>query len=91
MIWAHNGFRATLADYAENECGLIAGYALSARDVNRFCLLYRRYTDTHESLPQPAEDPRSEWAAVEDAAPGALEFANPRVVDAFASSVCVSA
>jgi hypothetical protein len=90
VIWAHNSFRATLADYAENECGLIAGYDLSANAVNRFCLAYRRYTDTHEQLPQPAEDPPPEWAAVEDAAPETLEFANPRVVDAFTSSVCAA-
>jgi hypothetical protein len=89
VIWAHNGFRKTLADYAEDECGLIAGYNLTARAVNRYCLAYRRYLDTHESLPAVAEDPPPEWAAVEDAAPDTLEFANPRVAETFTSSVCV--
>jgi len=90
VIWYHDGYRTTVADYAENECGLSAGYDLSVDDVNRFCLASRRYLDTHESWPRTGTEPPPEWAAVQDAAPRSLEFANSGVVDDFASSICVN-
>jgi hypothetical protein len=86
VIWFHNGYKATLADYAEDECRLVAGYNLTADAVNRFCLAYGRYLETHRTLGE--ESP--EWTAVQDAAPRMLNFINPRVVDKFTSSVCVA-
>jgi hypothetical protein len=40
-------------------------------------------------LPRFDDDAPPEWAAVEGAAPEMLEFANPRVIDTFTSSLCV--
>ena len=90
VIWYHDGYRQTVADYAEEECGLAAGYNLSAADANRFCLAYRSYLDTHESLPRTGTDAPPEWAEVQDEAPRMLEFANSGVVDDFASSICAN-
>jgi hypothetical protein len=90
LPWYHNSGQATIADYAENECGLIGGYDVSVDQVNRFCATYTRFTDTGDFLPKPGEKPSPEWAAVLAAVPPLLESADTRVVDDFASSVCVA-
>jgi hypothetical protein len=90
LSWYHNPYRATIADYAENECGLIGGYDVSVEDVNPFCVAYRRFVDTNRFLPKPGEKPSPEWAAVLDAVPPMLESADSPVVADFASAVCVA-
>ena len=90
LIWAHNSNQATIADYGEDECGLIGGYDVSVKDVNAFCVANQRFVDTNKSLPKPGEKPSPEWAAVLDAVPPMLESADSRVIGDFASSVCVA-
>jgi hypothetical protein len=90
LSWYHNPYQATIADYGENDCGLIAGYNVAVEDVNPFCLAYQRFVDTDKFLPKPGQKPTPAWTAVADAAPKMLESANDNVVDDFASSVCVA-
>ena len=89
LEWGHNQSKATIADYGENECGLIGGYDVSVKEVNPFCAAYRRFADTDKFLPKPGEKPSPEWAAVLDAVPPMLESADGGVVADFASSVCL--
>lgn len=89
LEWDHNSYRESIADYGENECGLIGGYDVSVKDVNAFCVAYQRFTDTNKFLPKPGEKPSPQWTAVLDAVPPMLESADTSVVGDFASSVCV--
>jgi hypothetical protein len=58
----------SLGEYAEDECGLAAGYDLPADEANEFCLAYGRYRDQGD-LVEAGEEPPEAFEGVVDAAP----------------------
>jgi hypothetical protein len=58
----------SLGEYAEDECGLVAGYDLPVDEANEFCLAYGRYRDEGD-LVVAGEEPPDAFGAVVDAAP----------------------
>jgi hypothetical protein len=61
-----------IGDYAEDRCGLIAGYDVGVDEINEFCVDYQRFVDRESLLPAPGEEPPRAYAAVVRAAPPVL-------------------
>jgi hypothetical protein len=60
-----------LGAYAEEECGLVGGYAVTVEEANAFCLAYARYRDQGE-LAEAGEAPPRALRGVVAAAPAFL-------------------
>ena len=61
----------SLGDYAEEECGLVAGFDVPVEDANEFCVAFGRYVDQGD-LATAGEEPPPSFAAVVDAVPDFL-------------------
>ncbi len=61
----------SLGEYAEDECGLVAGYDVPIDEANEFCLAYGRYRDQGD-LVVAGDEPPDAFEAVVDAAPDLL-------------------
>jgi hypothetical protein len=61
----------SLGEYAEDECGLVAGYDVPIDEANEFCLAYGRYRDQGD-LVMAGNEPPDAFEAVVDAAPDFL-------------------
>ena len=60
----------SLGEYAEDECGLVAGFDVPVEEANEFCAAYGRYRDRGD-LTEAGEEPPS---ALEDVVEAAPEF-----------------
>jgi hypothetical protein len=80
-----NPFEEGLDDYAEEECGLAAGFDVPVDEANEFCVAYQRYLDLgHDTGGGPPEA----LAEVRRSAPRFLADADVETVDTVAFSMC---
>ena len=64
----------SLGEYAEDECGLVAGFDVPIDDANAFCVAIGRYRDRGEVV-EAGEEPPSAFEDVVEAAPDFLRQA----------------
>ena len=69
----------SLGEYAESECGLVAGFDLPVDAANEFCVAYGRYVNRGD-LVEAGEDPPSAFEDVVDAAPDFLAEAGRKTL-----------
>jgi hypothetical protein len=63
-----------LGEYAEEECGLVGGFAVPVEEANEFCVAYGRYRDQGDLL-EAGEEPPQAFSDLLDATPEFLEEA----------------
>jgi sugar lactone lactonase YvrE len=69
----------SLGEYAEDECGLVAGFDVPIDEANEFCVAFGRYAD-QDDLVEAGEEPPSAFEDVVEAAPDFLADAGSQTL-----------